>query len=329
MPHTVAMYDKSLAHIRPRLDALGLDLTVHTFDRDGMFLIDGARVPPRDVAIDYLWLSAHLTIDGLRDMAFDTALACKSIGVLQTFNAGLDHPFYSQLSQKGTRICNSSAQGVAISEYVLAQVLAVLQPIEAQRALQAKKEWKNTPFREISQTRWLIVGFGPIGQEIAKRVKAFGANVSVVRRTPTPSPLADAVAATGDLTRLLPDADVIVLACPLNSETRGMADAAFFATVKTGAIIVNIARGALIDDAALIAALDSGRIGTAVLDVFHEEPLPASNPFWAHPKVRLTSHTSFAGSGVRNRWDALFLDNIARFAKGAALTQEVNPKDIA
>jgi phosphoglycerate dehydrogenase-like enzyme len=329
VPITVAMYDKSYDYIRPRLDALGLDIVVRTFSRDGMFLIDGAKVAPGNVAVDYAWLSTHLNADKFRDGALDLIAACRSVGVLQTFNAGLDYPGYKKISDQGTRICNSSAQGVAIAEYTLGQVLSVLQPIEQQRGLQANKQWHTTPFREISQTSWLIVGFGPIGQETAKRVKAFGARVAVVRRSPSPSPLADTVATMADLPELLPAADIIVLACPLNDETRGFVDGTFFKSVKPGAILVNVARGGLVDDAAMIAALDSGRLATAILDVFHEEPLPADNPLWTHAKVRLTPHTSFAGSGSRSRWDTLFLENMARFANGRPLASEVDPKDIA
>ncbi len=328
MSCTVAMYDKSYAHIRSRLDALGLDIVVHTFGKDGTFLIDGAKVDPSDTAVDYLWLSSHLNADGFRDGAFELILKCKSVGVLQTFNAGLDYPFYKKASQKGIRICNSSAQGVAIAEYVFGQILSVLQPIELQRELQSKKQWQNTPFREIWQTNWLIIGFGPIGQEVAKRAKAFDATTAVIRRSPQASPLADAAGTMADLGRFLPAADVIVIACALNDETRGFAGRAFFDAVKKGAILVNIARGPLIDDAAMIASLDEGRLATAILDVFHAEPLPAGNSLWSHPKVRMTSHTSFAGSGGRARWDNLFLDNIARFAKGEALAHEVNPRDI-
>lgn len=324
----LAMYDKSLAHIGKRLDALGLDIEISTFSKDGTFQHKGKRVPPAEVSIDYMWLSSHLNPDGFRDGAFDLCLACKDIKVLQTFNAGLDHPFYKKLSDKGTRICNSSAQGVAIAEYTLAQVMAVLQPIEKQRELQRTLQWQQTPFREISQTRWLVIGFGPIGQEIARRVQAFGAPVSVIRRTPAPSPLATRVGTSADLAKFLPDADVVVVACPLNDTTRGMVDAGFFANVRPGTILVNIARGGLIDEAALIAALDGGKLETAILDVFHQEPLPTSNPLWTHPKVRITGHTSFAGNGSRGRWDALFLDNIVRFAKGETLMHEVSPADI-
>ena len=323
----LGMHEKSHAYIGPRLAALKLDVEVRTFDSEGIFTVGGKPQPAAETDIDYLWLSSHVG-GPLRDAAFKVAFDCRKVGVLQTFNAGLDHPFYKALSDKGTRICNSSAQGVAIAEYTLAQVLAVLQPIEQQRALQAQGLWKQLPFREVSETRWLIIGFGPIGQELAKRVKAFGAGVSVIRRSPVAADNVDQVGTSADTATFLGAADIVVLACPVNDQTRGMADAAFFGAMKKGAILVNIARGALVDDAAMLQALDAGTIGTAVLDVFHTEPLPAGNPLWTHPSVRMTSHTSFFGSGVRARWDALFLDNIARFAKGLPLASEVAPRDI-
>src|SRR5258708_3617580 len=126
MPIKLGMFEKSYEHIGPRLSALGLGVEVATFAKDGTFTIDGQRRAPGEVDVDYLWLSSHINSDGFRDAAFKIVSECRSVGVLQTFNAGLDHPFYKALSDKGTRICNSSAQGVAIAEYTLAQVLAVL-----------------------------------------------------------------------------------------------------------------------------------------------------------------------------------------------------------
>ena len=328
MAVTVGMYDASLTHIGARLNALGLDINVLPFDKSGNFQVNGAATAPGDIDLDYLWLSSHINADNAQKAAFDLALACKSVGVLQTFNAGLDHPVYKQISDRGTRICNSSAQGVAIAEYVMAQVLSVTHPVAQQRAQQTAKEWKITPFRELSRTHWLIVGYGPIGQEVAKRAKAFGTGISVVRRSPATSDVVDKAGTMADLPALLPEADIIVLACPLNESTRGFAGTDFFAAVKPGAILVNIARGGLIDDAALIVALDDGRLETAVLDVFHTEPLPTDDALWSHPKIRLTPHTSFAGNGSQGRWDQLFLDNILRFTRGEPLTQEVNPADI-
>ncbi|MEQ1612511.1 MAG: NAD(P)-dependent oxidoreductase, partial [Hyphomicrobiaceae bacterium] len=265
MPRTLAMYDKSYDYIGKRLDALGLDIEVATFDQTGNFTCKGKTRPAAEMAVDYMWLSTHLNADNFRDQGFDIVLKCKSVGILQTFNAGLDHPFYKKISDKGTRVCNSSAQGVAIAEYTLGQVLSVLQPIEQQRAMQAAKKWQITPFRELSQTSWLIIGFGPIGREIAGRVKAFGATTSVVRRTPEATPLADSIGTMADLGTMLPEADVVVLACALNDETRGFAGEAFFSKLKPGAILVNIARGALIDDKAMLAALDGDRLATAIL----------------------------------------------------------------
>ncbi|MGE0769581.1 MAG: NAD(P)-dependent oxidoreductase [Hyphomicrobiaceae bacterium] len=327
MPVTLLMYDKALARIGDRLRALGLDLDIATFDKSGQVTMGAKSMPPEEVSVDYVWLSSDMNIDGFQAGGFDLSLALRSAKVLQTFNAGLDHPFYKQLSAKGTRISNSSAQAVAISEYVMGQILAVFQPIEEQRRLQATRTWKITPYREIAGTSWLIVGYGPIGREIAKRAKVFGAQTSVIRRSPATSDLVDRAGTLADLPEFAPEADVVVLACPLNAETRGFAGATFFASLKPGSTLVNIARGALIDDAAMIASLDEGRLATAILDVFHEEPMPADNPLWSHPKVRLTSHTSFAGSGVRGRWDELFLENIARFARGQPLLNEFNPRD--
>jgi len=120
----------------------------------------------------------------------------------------------------------------------------------------------------------------------------------------------------------------VVLACSLNDQTRGLVDSAFLAAAKPGAILVNVARGGVIDDSALIAALDRGQVATAILDVFHTEPLPVDDPLWAHPGVRLTPHTSFAGDGVQGRWDALFIDNIGRFARGEPLARVVDPTEL-
>jgi len=322
------MYEKSLAQIGDRLDALGLDIKVLPFGKDGNFQIDGAAVSPAEVDVDYFWLTNHINPDGMRETAFNTILGCKSVGVLQTFNAGLDDPVYRKVSDKGTRICNSSAQGGASAEYVMAHVLSLIHPIDKGRDMQARKEWDLIPFREISRTNWLIIGYGPIGQEIAKRVKPFGAGVDVVRRSPQTSELIDRAGTTADLEKFLPDADVVVLACALNAETRDFVNDKFFASVKKDAILVNIGRGALIVDDALIKALDEDRLAHAVLDVFRQEPMAQDDPLWSHPKIRVTPHTSFAGDGARARWDTLSLDNIQRFVKGEPPEMKYDTKNL-
>lgn len=328
MTKTLALFHAAYDHIRERLDALNLDLTVWTFERDGTFTIDGARVPCEEVEVDYLWISQHINADGGRQDVFDVIQRCKRVGVLQTFNAGLDDPNYKKIADKGTTICNSSAQAVAISEFVIGQVMNVYQPFALQHDQQARREWKFTPYREIWHTHWLVIGYGPIGKALAKRLRPFETTTTVVRRSATPAGDADRTGTMADLPEFLPDADVIVIACPLKDETRGFANSNFFAKAKDGAILVNIARGPLVDDPALIDALDSSKIERAVLDVFHTEPLPADDPLWTHPKVNLTPHTSFSGSGVFTRWDQLFLDNIQRFCNDEPLEMVFDPADL-
>jgi phosphoglycerate dehydrogenase-like enzyme len=328
MAVTVALYADSYVRVRERLEALGLDLRICPFHLDGTIEVGGRKVDPAGVDLDYVWLSPELSLEGGLKKAFEVVLKCRSIKVLQTFNAGLDAPAYRQIAAKGIRICNSSAQSIAISEYVMAQVLALFQPVVEQRALQAQKTWQRTPFREIAGTNWLVLGFGPIGRAIAQRAKAFGAHVTVVRRAPRAGAGVDRAGTLADLPRFLPETDVAVLACPLNDATRGVAGPAFFDALRPGATLVNIARGGLIDEPALLRALDADRLAAVVLDVFRTEPLPADDPLWAHPRIRLTSHTSFAGSGVRDRWELLFLDNLPRFVRGEALLNEVAPGDV-
>ncbi|MCP5155094.1 MAG: D-2-hydroxyacid dehydrogenase [Ectothiorhodospiraceae bacterium] len=328
MPVSVGLFDVSAKRLRERIDALGLDIVLRPFDAEGRFEIDGRKVSPAEVELDYLWLAPDLAGGTVGNLPFEVALACKRIDVLQTFNAGLDNPAYRRLAEKGVRICNSSAQSVAIAEYVMASVLAVFHPLEERRAAQARREWKKTPFREIAGTRWLVVGFGPIGREVATRARAFGATIDVVRRSPRAPDFVDEVGTMADIGRFAARADVVVFACALNAQTRKFADESFFATVKPGAVLVNIARGALVDDAALVGALDAGRLSCAVLDVFDPEPLPVDSPLWAHPGVRVTAHTSFGGSGTRGRWDELFFDNLPRYVRGEPLANEVDPADI-
>ena len=191
-----------------------------------------------------------------------------------------------------------------------------------------KHEWKNTPYRELGHTRWLMFGFGNIGHEIAKRIKPFGVDLTVVRRNPAPDGLADRVIALPEMSALLPGADVVVLACALNDETRNLCDDAFFKAMKPGAVLINIGRGGLVDEDALKAGLDRDQPAHAVLDVFQTEPLPADSWFWDHPKVRVSAHTSNSGDGNLGRGDDLFLENLRRYLAKQPLLNEADPSEV-
>jgi phosphoglycerate dehydrogenase-like enzyme len=237
-------------------------------------------------------------------------------------------PVFKEVLAKGIRLSNSDAQAVPIAEYVVANALAELHPIAAPRAAQAQHKWKTVPFREISQTSWLIIGYGHIGQEVARRVKPFGARVVGIRRNTAPHEFADLVAPQSELPKLLPDADVVVLSCALNDATRDLANDAFFQAMKKDSILINIARGGVVDETAILAALARNTPRVAVLDVFKQEPLPETSPFWTHSQVRVTAHTSAAGSGTIPRGDQLFLSNLKRYAAGQPLINEVSASSL-
>ena len=131
---------------------------------------------------------------------------------------------------RGVRISKSIAQAPPIAEYVVVHAMSLLYPIEVQAAAQRDRAWKRTAYREISESRWLLVGYGAIGHQIAQRIKPFGIELTVARRNLAAEPLVDRSITLADLPAALPDADVVVLACALNEETRGLADAAFFAS---------------------------------------------------------------------------------------------------
>jgi len=247
---------------------------------------------------------------------------------VHTGAAGLDHPIWAQLVDKGALLTTGHGQAPCIAEYVLAEVLGQFQRLSERRAEQAARRWTRLPFREIAGTRWLIVGFGAIGEGVAERAKAFGARIDGVRRSGAPSPLAERMGVLSETKSLLPDADVVVLAAPLNQETRHMADAAFFAAMKPGSVLVNVGRGDLVDEPALLAALDAGAPEHAILDVFHDEPLKDDSPFWDHPKVSLTPHASAFGSGQAARNDAMFVENLRRRLAGEAMLYEADPRDL-
>ena len=174
-----------------------------------------------------------------------------------------------------------------------------------------------------------MAGFGNIGHEIAKRIKPFGVHLTVVRRSPAAEgDLVDQVITLKDIHTELPQADVVVLACALNDETRNMCDDGFFRAMKPGAVLINIGRGGLVDEDALRAGLDRDQPGHAVLDVFQTEPLPADAWLWDHPKVRVTAHTSNSGDGNLDRGDDLFLENLRRYLAKEPLLNEADKSEV-
>ncbi|WP_372786277.1 D-2-hydroxyacid dehydrogenase [Phenylobacterium sp.] len=314
--------------VRGRLATFAPDAEIVTAVSADAYERDGQPIAVEEINPEVVWLSLDSYASGTLGQLFGRLMKTEAPRWTQIMAAGIDNPMFRSIMEKGVRISKSSAQATPIAEYVVAHALSLQVPIQAQAALQAKHEWKNTPYRELGKTRWVLVGFGNIGHEIAKRIKPFGVELTVVRRNPAPDPLADRVIGQAQLAAALPDADVIVLACALNDETRGMCDAAFFKALKPGAILINIGRGGLVDEEALKAGLDRDQPAYAVLDVFATEPLPADSWFWDHPKVRVSAHTSNSGDGNLGRGDELFLEDLRRYLAKEPLLNEADPSEV-
>jgi phosphoglycerate dehydrogenase-like enzyme len=322
------IHQKPYERLRAALEALPGALEPVVMGEDGRLTVDGTEVDVDAAQPQVAYANADAFFSPKAPVFLTAALKSQALAWVQSGAAGVDHPIFGQFVQKGAVLTTSHGQAVGMADYVLWGVLDALQGGPGRRAAQAAGEWKRQVFREVEGARWVVVGFGAIGQGVGRRARAFGAHVTGVRRNTTADPDADAMAAPGELPQLLPEADVVVLAVPATPQTRHLADAAFFGALKAGAIFVNVGRGALVDEPALLAALESGAVGHAVLDVFEMEPLPAESPFWAHPRVTLTPHSSGMSVGNAARNDALFLDNLRRYLAKEPLLNVADPKAV-
>lgn len=224
--------------------------------------------------------------------------------------------------------------GPPIAEHVLAGVLHLTRALDVAEALKAEGRWDAAVFgtaaamvREISELRVLVVGTGGLGSEIGVRFAALGARVAGLRRVPSKGcpPGFARVAGLEALDAELSTADVVVLAAALTGETRDLLNARRLSLLPPGAIVVNVSRGTMLDEEALRAALDSGHLRGAVLDVFAREPLAPESPLWQLRQVLVTPHVS--GVSPRRLWDrltALFLENWQAYAEGRPLRNLVD-----
>ena len=246
--------------------------------------------------------------------------------LVQSCSAGTDQYDRDVLRQAGIRL--ASGQGCnanAVSEHAIAQILALLRRLPEARDNQAKRHWRGMmgDFArredEAGGKTAIVVGTGRIGGRIARLCKALGMRVIGVRRDPTQGvDGADEVHGFRDLPRLAPRADFLVLACPLTDETRNLVDAAVLAAMKPTARVVNVARGRVVDEPALVAALREGRIGGAALDVTADEPLPQDSPLWDMPQVLITPHTAGETHSYEDNVLDMMMENIERLWRGEA-----------
>jgi phosphoglycerate dehydrogenase-like enzyme len=325
---SILIYEPSYRRLEDRLAEYAARLEFLILRPDGSILKDGAPIAADDARPEIGWMNIDLFgAVAARDYMV-ALLKSPDLRWVQSGAAGFDNPAFGQIVRKGAILTTNHSQAVGMSEYVLTTVLDHLQRGPERRKAQAEHRWAPTPYREVAGSRWLIIGFGAIGQETARRARAFDAHITGVRRSAGEHPLADAMATPDQIASLLHEADVVVLSLPLNAQTENMVDARFLAAMKPGSVFVNVGRGGLVDEDALVAALDQGKPEHAILDVFRTEPLPADSRFWDHPRVTLTPHASPLGSGLSARSDQLFLDNLGRFLAGKPVLNQVSAEEV-
>lgn len=255
------------------------------------------------------------------DAFFGVVDAAPHLRWLHVCSTGLDLPQYAPTLARGVRVTGSSGTtATPIAQTVLAAVLAQARGFDHWLTAQQQHAWRPLTGvarpRKIAGQRALIAGAGPIGREIARLLGAVGFTTIGARRTATPTPPFDEVVALDALDALLPTCDWLVLALPLTPQTRGFLDARRLARLPTHARLVNIGRGELVDESALVDALQSGRLAGAYLDAFIDEPLPPDSPLWSLPGVWITPHNSSASQGHEARVVDSFLDELDRWLRG-------------
>jgi len=310
-----------------RLSALDHGIEPLLWSRDGVHLTDGSAIADAsgvpiggaDYAPDAAWVSIGLLFGGSLAPFVEAALAPGTLQWTQICLAGTDAPPFQQLMAAGVRLSRSDAPNDATAEHTMSLVLSTFGDWAGRIDRRRAGNWLQAPWREVRGSRWLIVGFGSIGRKVAALARAFGAGVVGARRSVASTAdldAADAMVTMEAIADELPLADVVVLTCPLTSETRGLVDAEFLAALRDDVVLVNVSRGAVIDTDALLVWLDGDREATAVLDVFDVEPLPDDSPLWQHPNVVMTTHIGGAGSGMAGRNDDLFVGQLDSFLAG-------------
>jgi phosphoglycerate dehydrogenase-like enzyme len=262
---------------------------------------------------------------------YDTLRHAPSLQWVHIHSAGADRPVYGDLQARGVAITTSSGTNAAVvAQTAIAGLLALARHFPQLMAAQRSHTW--APLidsngialpRDIDGQTAVVIGWGPIGQQIGRLLTALGLRTVVVRRSAAAVENVHQVVGVNALDEVLPQADWLILACPLTDTTRGLIDRYALALLPSGAQLINVARGEVVNEPDLIAALQSGQLAGAFLDVFAHEPLAAESPLWDLPNVIVTPHTAGHSDGHFERVAQAFVDNLVRWLVGLPLANRV------
>jgi phosphoglycerate dehydrogenase-like enzyme len=246
---------------------------------------------------------------------------------VQAIGAGIDHLQDAGIPDEVV-ITNAAGDAAApIAEFAMSRLLSVWKRLPEIDEEQAQQAWKPKFGRTVDGLTLGVIGLGAIGTAVAQRARAFGMYVIGTRRSYKEGqdhPAVDELRGTADLHDVLARCDAVVVSAPGTAETESMFDAAAFAAMREGALFCNVGRGSLVDEPSLIASLESGHLGGAILDVTREEPLPAGDPLWSAPNIYISPHCSAAQDRYTETLLALFADNLERYTRGQPLRNVVD-----
>ncbi len=250
--------------------------------------------------------------------------AVPSIRYLHFPFAGMEHVLPVDLPDRVILGSSAGVHAIPIAEHVVAFILALARRLPLFWDQQRRVEWKKASLQEVGGRRLGIYGYGGIGRAVARRCSALGMEVWGLRRSGTPDRYATRMLTPSQLRRLLEASDFLLVAAALTPRTSGRIDAAALRRMKRGSYLLNVSRGAIVDERALAAALRSRHLAGAYLDVFAEEPLSRASPLWRAPNCYITPHVSFSTPLGHARMVDLFCDNVGRLRSGRPIVNRVD-----
>jgi phosphoglycerate dehydrogenase-like enzyme len=272
-----------------------------------------------------VWARAEGTL--ALDVPGPVAEVAPNLRWVQAIGAGIDHLEGAGLPEHVTITNAAGVAAAPIAEFVLARLLQVWKRLPEIDAQQTDHEWAPKFGRTVEGLTLGIIGLGAIGTAVALRARAFDMRVIGTRRSYKEGQQHEAVdelRGVDDLHDVLGRCDAVVVSAPGTADTESMFDAAAFAAMKPGALFCNVGRGSLVDEPALIAALETGQVGAALLDVTRQEPLPADDPLWSAPNAYISPHASAAQERYTEKLLTLFADNLERYTRGESLRNVVD-----
>ena len=236
---------------------------------------------------------------------------------VQVTSAGLDRVPVREINYRLIELKNArGVYSIPIAEWVVLKVLEIVKNSKHFYEAQAEHKWlKNRNLTELPGQKAVIIGFGHVAKEIAKRLQAFGVKIVAINTKPREHPEADDCFGIGDLCEILPDCDIVISTLPLKEETRHIIGEKEFGRMKDGSIFVNVSRGAVVDEQALINAVANHKFRGVALDVFEEEPLKPEHPFWGLENVIITPHNSYESEKIKERLIQIIMKNLEEYQK--------------